>query len=198
MNIVKSGSGKTESVKTMEIHIEQIREEGLALEFEEPAEAFPVLAEMAEKGECEFQAPVKAYLKAQRIQDIVEVAGSVETAASLPCSRCLQPFEIQLKSIFELTFTPQPTDVREEPELQEIQLNAEDMGFVYFQGDRINLKNTIQEQVVMEFPLKALCRRDCKGLCSNCGANLNIESCDCDRKLTAGKFDALKNLKLEK
>jgi len=186
------------SVKMMEIHIEQIKEDGLALEFIEPAEFFPVLAKMAEKGECEFQAPIKAVVKAQRIQDMVQLAGSVETAVRLPCSRCLQPFEIQLKSIFELTFTPQAADIMEEQELQEIELSAEDMGLVYFQGDRLNLKNTIQEQLVMEFPFKVLCRRNCKGLCPDCGADLNIEPCDCDRKLTSGKFDALKNLKLGK
>jgi uncharacterized protein len=187
-----------ESVKMIGIHIEQIKEDGLALEFEEPAQTFPVLAEMAEKGECEFQAPVKANLKAQRIRDMVEVEGEIETSVRLPCSRCLQLFEIKIKSIFELTFTPQTTDIIDEQEIQEVELNAEDMGLVNFQGDRINLKNTIQEQVVMEFPLKALCRPGCKGLCAKCGTDLNVAPCDCDRMLTTGKFAALKNLNLEK
>jgi len=186
------------SIKMMEIHIEQIKEDGLVLEIEEPAETFPVLAEMVEKGECEFQAPIKAFLRVQRVHDMVEVKGDIVTSVRLPCSRCLNLFEIQIKSIFEIAFTPQTTDVTDEHELQEIELSAEDMGLVYFQGDRINLKNTIQEQVVLEFPLKALCRRDCKGLCSKCGADLNVEPCDCDRLPPAGKFAALKNLKLEK
>ncbi len=61
----------------------------------------------------------------------------------------------------------------EDTEPQEVELSAEDMGIVNFQGEIINLKNTIQEQVVMEFPLKALCKPDCKGLCPICGADLN-------------------------
>lgn len=186
------------SVEMMEIHIEQIKEDGLSLEIEEPAETFPVLAEMVDKGECEFQAPIRAFLKAQRIQDMVDVRGDIETSVCLPCSRCLHLFEIQIKSIFALTFTQQPTDIMDEEEQQEVELSAEDTGLVYFQGEKINLKNTIQEQVVLEFPLKTLCRGDCKGLCPRCGADLNVEHCDCDRMPTSGKFDVLKDLKLEK
>jgi uncharacterized protein len=86
----------------------------------------------------------------------------------------------------------------EDSEHQEVELSAEDMGIVYFQGEKINLKDTIQEQVVMEFPLRALCKQDCKGLCPKCGADLNEDLCDCDRRSSPGKFDVLKNLKLEK
>ena len=182
----------------MEIQIEQIKEDGLALEIEETAEIFPVLAQMTENGECEFQEPIRASLRAERIQDMVEVKGQIETSVRLPCSRCLQPFETHLKSDFELTFTNRTPDAIDEDEPQEVELSAAEMGLVYFQGDKINLKNTIQEQVVMEFPLKALCRRDCKGLCANCGADLNHVACDCDRMSGNGKFAALKNLKLEK
>ncbi len=182
----------------MEIHIEQITGDGLALEFEEIAESFPVLAEMVTNGECEFQAPIKSTLRALRIEDMVEVAGDIETPVLLPCSRCLQLFETKLKSNFALTFTRRTADVMDELEPQEVELSAEDMGLVYFHGDIINLKKTIQEQVIMEFPLKALCRQDCKGLCPKCGADLNAEACECERTSTPGKFAVLKNLKLEK
>jgi uncharacterized protein len=182
----------------MEIHIEQIKEGGLELEFEEIAETFPVLTEMVNNGECKFQTPIKTALRAMRIEDMVEVDGYIETSVRLPCSRCLQLFETHLKSNFTLTFTRRTTDDMDEHEPQEVELSVEDMGLVYFQGEIINLKKTIQEQVVMEFPLKALCRQDCKGLCPKCGADLNVTACDCARTSTPGKFAVLKNLKLEK
>ena len=72
------------------------------------------------------------------------------------------------------------------------------MGIVFFQGKKIHLKDTIQEQVIMEFPLRALCKQDCRGLCPRCGADLNEDLCDCERRSSPGKFDVLKNLKLEK
>ena len=182
----------------MEIRLEQIKEDGLALEFEHSVGTFPILAEMAANGECEFTAPLRTALRALRIGDLVEVDGDIETSVCLPCSRCLQPFKTPLKSRFALTYMQQTADVMEDIESQEVELSAEDMGIVYFQGEKINLKNAIQEHVVMEFPLRPLCKLNCKGLCPKCGADMNEDPCDCEQRLSPGKFDALKNLKLEK
>jgi len=182
----------------MEILIEQITAEGQVFEFEKSVENFPVLAEMAANGECKFAAPIRTALRALRIGDLVEIDGDIETSVRLPCSRCLQPFETSLKPHFALTYMHQVTDGIEDNEPQEVELSAEDTGIVYFQGEKINLNGTIQEQVVMEFPLRALCKQDCKGLCPKCGADLNEDLCDCDHRSSPGKFDVLKNLKLDK
>ena len=182
----------------MEIRLEQIKEDGLTLEIEKSVETFPILTEMIANGECEFAAPLRTALRALRIGDLVEIDGDIETSVRLPCSRCLQPFETPLKSSFTLTYMQQAADVMEDTEPQEVELSAEDMGIVYFQGEKINLKDTIQEQVVMAFPLRALCKQDCKGLCPKCGADLNEDPCDCDRRSSPGKFAVLENLKLEK
>jgi len=182
----------------MEILIEQIKEEGLVFEFEKSAATFPVLAEMVASGECEFPVPIRTALRAIRVGDMIEIDGDIETSVRLPCSRCLQPFETPLKFRFALTYLRRSTDVIEDTEAREIELSAEDMGIVYFQGEKIDLKYPIQEQVVMEFPLRGLCKQDCKGLCPKCGADLNEILCDCDRRSSPDKFAVLKNLKLDK
>ena len=183
----------------MEIRLEQIKEDGLTLELENSVENFPILTEMVANDECEFVAPLRTALRALRIGDLVEMDGNIETSVRLPCSRCLQPFETPLKSSFALTYMQQVADMVEDTEpQQEIELNAEDMGIVYFQGEKINLKDAIQEQVVLEFPLRPLCKSDCKGLCPKCGADLNEAPCDCEQRPSSGKFAVLKNLKLEK
>ena len=176
----------------MEIRLEQIEEEGLTFEFEKAVDTFPILAEMIANGECEFTAPLRTALRALRIGDLVEIDGEIETSVRLPCSRCLQPFETPLKSSFTLTYMQQAADVMEDTEPQEVELSAEDMGIVYFQGEKINLKDAIQEQVVMEFPLRPLCKLDCKGLCPRCGADMNEDPCDCEQGPSPGKFAALK------
>lgn len=182
----------------MEIRLEQIEEEGLTFEFEKSVDTFPILAEMVANGECEFTAPLRTALRALRIGDLVKIDGDVETSVRLPCSRCLQPFETPLNSSFELTYMQQTADVMEDTESQEVELSTEDMGIVYFQGEKINLKDAIQEQVVMEFPLRPLCNLDCKGLCPKCGADMNDDPCDCEQRPSSGKFAVLKNLKLDK
>jgi uncharacterized protein len=198
LSSLRSQLEKWNGLKKMEIPIEQVTEEGLVFEFEKSVETFPVLAEMVANGECEFVVPIGTIVRVLRINNIVEIEGDIETSVRLPCCRCLQPFETLLKSRFALTYMRRATDVIEDTEAREVELSAEDMGIVYFQGEKINLKDTIQEQVVMEFPLRALCKHDCKGLCSKCGADLNEDLCDCDRSSPPGKFAVLKNLKLEK
>jgi len=188
-----------EGFEIMQIHIEQIKGEGLTLEFEETADTFPVLTDMVDKGVCEFLIPIKTTLRALRIGDMVEIEGDINTSIRLTCGHCLKSFETSLKSRFSLTYRHrEPGEKEKYSELKEFELKAEDMGLIYFRGEDINLQEEIQEQVVMAFPLSALCRRDCKGLCPKCGANLNDGDCSCDRTPPAGKFVVLKNLKLEK
>jgi len=180
----------------MYIRIEQIKEEGLALKFEEKAEFFPVLAEMTAQGECEFVAPIKTALKALRIGDMIEVTGEVNSRVRLPCGRCLNEYETSLKSRFDLTFAHRISGAEEIEEPQEIEISADEAGMIYFEGEAINLQDGIQEQVIMAFPIRSLCRESCKGLCAGCGSDLNEGDCGCDRQPPDGKFSALKNLKL--
>jgi len=182
----------------VEIYIEKINPEGLSLNFENSAANFPVLAEMVAAGECRFPVTIKTAIRAQRISDMVEIEGDIETLVCLPCSRCLQAFETPLKTHFSLTYIQWAGDIVADGEPREVELSAEDMGIDYFQGEKINLQDTIQEQVLIEMPLRVLCKPGCNGLCPRCGTDLNEDPCDCDRRSSPGKFDVLKNLKIEK
>jgi uncharacterized protein len=44
--------------------------------------------------------------------------------------------------------------------------------------------------------VKVVCGEDCKGLCPKCGANLNRETCDCEKDWEDPRFAALKKLKI--
>ena len=180
----------------MYIRIEQIKEDGLALDFEEKPEVFPVLSEMINQGECEFTAPIKIALRAIRIDDMIEVKGAINTSVRLPCGRCLEEYETPLNSRFDLTYGHQIPGIQEDEEQDEVEISAEEMGLIYFEGEAINLQDGIQEQIIMAFPIKALCKENCRGLCSHCGHDLNTGDCGCDRQPPDGRFAALKNLKL--
>jgi uncharacterized protein len=183
----------------MYIRIEQIKEEGLALDFEEKPEIFPELSEMINQDECKFMAPIKTALRAIRIDDMIEVKGQIDTIVRLPCGRCLKEYETPLKSRFDLTYVRRipGTQEDEDEEQEEVEIRAAEMGLIYFEGEEINLQNGIQEQVILAFPIKSLCRENCKGLCFNCGNDLNPGDCGCNRQPPDGRFAALKNLKLD-
>ena len=180
----------------MYIRIEQIEEEGLTLEFEEKPEIFPVRSEMINQGVSKFVAPIKTALRAIRIGDMIEVKGQINTFVRLPCGRCLKEYETLLKSRFDLTYVLRIPAAQEDEDQEEVEISSEEMGLIYFEGEGINLQDGIQEQVIMAFPIKALCKENCKGLCSSCGNDLNQGDCGCDGQPPNGKFAALKNLKL--
>jgi uncharacterized protein len=64
----------------------------------------------------------------------------------------------------------------------------------FYRDDAIDLGQLIEEQFYLVLPMKPLCSVDCKGLCSNCGTNLNVASCDCQVRWEDPRLAALKAL----
>jgi uncharacterized protein len=62
----------------------------------------------------------------------------------------------------------------------------------------IDLADDVRQTVLLSFPLKNVCREDCRGLCSRCGKNLNEGPCDCKETLVDGRWDKLKELQNNK
>ncbi len=178
----------------MRIHMDQLKEGPLALALEEPADRFPVLREMVRDGVCEFTRPVQTRLRATRIREMVEVEGIVRTAARMTCGRCLAPFIGPLVSEFALTYTGGRRDASGVAEPAERELEAGEAGLIYFRGEEIDLADGIQEQVILAFPLRPLCREDCRGLCARCGADLNLGDCRCAPAPAESPFAALRRL----
>jgi uncharacterized protein len=53
----------------------------------------------------------------------------------------------------------------------------------------------LREQVLLAVPLRAICREDCKGLCPQCGANLNEKRCSCAEPVEDPRWSGLKDLR---
>ncbi|MDP2905278.1 MAG: DUF177 domain-containing protein [Candidatus Omnitrophota bacterium] len=46
----------------------------------------------------------------------------------------------------------------------------------------IDLTEDIREGIMLDYPIKPLCKPDCSGLCPVCGADLNVHKCRCIAK----------------
>ena len=149
----------------MRIHLDQIKETGLQLSYVEPAESFSVLLELIQDEEVAFTKPIEAQLECVRISKLVKVDGDFKTAVRLTCDRCLNDFETGLQNTFTLTYTPDTSNASEEDE-EEQELTIEDMGLIPFRGEEIDLRPGVQEQIVLALPVRAVCSKECKGLCS--------------------------------
>lgn len=89
----------------------------------------------------------------------------IDVVLILPCDRCL-------------------TDVKQQFSLgvsKEIDMNKSDTWEREFITDAsFDVEKFVYDEILVNLPMKVLCKTDCKGLCNRCGTNLNLMTCDCD------------------
>lgn len=107
------------------------------------------------------------------------VKGTVTTEAELTCARCLQQFTLAISVDLEERFRHYsgPKQQQEDDLEEEDGWQVEDVR--KFDGLVLDLDEVVMENLLVSLPLKPLCRPDCKGLCPQCGQNLNEGDCDC-------------------
>ena len=120
------------------------------------------------------------------------VEGSSRFAADLNCSRCLEPFPFANSSPFHLRFRPR-LEVAQENE--EVEIASEDLDVEFYTERSISLRGLAAEQVQLAIPMKPLCEENCLGLCRNCGANRNRESCRCEASAGDERWSALAGIR---
>jgi len=178
----------------LKIRIDDVKKTRIDLNEEEPAGHYPNLVQMEQAGECSFVEPIKTELSAIWEYDHVRATGKVTSAVQLSCSRCLAEYQLPVSSSFTIFYTKSTGSELEE----EVELSDQDLISVSYAGDEINLDSEIAEQVMMEVPFKPLCSESCRGLCPECGADLNAGECGCDRGGINLKMSALKKISIEK
>jgi uncharacterized protein len=124
------------------------------------------------------------------IQDI-RVVGRLSTQVELLCARCLEPVAHGLERSFDLLHRPQGTDAG----VEEIAVGPAEIDMGYYQGEGLQLEDLLREQVLLAVPLREVCREDCKGLCPQCGRNLNVETCQCPPPAGDARWAALEEFK---
>ena len=116
------------------------------------------------------------------------LTGRVEGEMELSCSRCLEPFRMPVAAEFDLRYVPRTENVGDE----EQEVGEDDLTTAFYTDDQIDLGELIAEQFQLALPMKPLCSDDCRGLCPQCGTNLNTGSCDCHREWVDPRLAALK------
>ncbi|MFZ0866524.1 MAG: DUF177 domain-containing protein [Candidatus Sulfotelmatobacter sp.] len=124
------------------------------------------------------------------IQDI-RIQGRLATRLELSCARCLEPVMQDVKREFDLLYRPQGADAGRD----EISVTDAEAEISYYEGEGILLDDVVREQVLLAAPLKVTCRDDCKGLCPQCGKNLNQEQCSCSVEQEEPRWAALKEIR---
>ncbi len=119
-----------------------------------------------------FSITLKRYGK-----DEVTIEGNSKAQLAIPCDRCTKEVLTDINTTFS----------------RNIHLQDEDES-AYLRGAQLDLRKFLNMQMVQEFPQKVLCSEECKGLCYECGANLNEQECTCDRGHVDVRLAHLKDL----
>jgi uncharacterized protein len=134
----------------LRIYIDKIPQEGIVADEELDSAALDL-----ETGFAKFLKPIKVNAQVYKITDAVSVDLTLHSLIHLVCSRCLNEFEADFTKHLKLNYP------------------------VTRQDRVLELDEDIRQEILIDYPLKPLCRPECKGLCPKCGKNLNEGSCSC-------------------
>ena len=180
----------------LKIQIEKIKSRELNHSGEVDASELSGLDDLLSTGQLVVTGPVTYSFSLCRIGEMITIKGNLAAQVSLACGRCLEMFEYPVKSNFDLVYALQMPEVEDEDD-EEVELTADDLGIVLLSGEEIDLAEPLVEQFLLCLPLRAICSKDCKGLCPQCGAVLSQSKCKCDQPQFDTRFAALKDLKID-
>jgi uncharacterized protein len=136
-------------------------------------------------------APVRLAFAIYKDKEKFRLVGNVDTELELTCSRCLEPFRLPLHAAFDQRYLPFTHGSHE----SETEVEDDDLETSFYRDDQIDLDQLLREQFYLALPMKPLCQEECRGLCPQCGTNLNLATCACAPAWDDPRLEPLKNLK---
>lgn len=138
--------------------------------------------------------PTKGALRLMRTSAGILVTGTLSHQVEATCARCLETFVRDQTVEINDEFLP-IVDVFTGSALAETE---DPDAFTLTDQHMLELEEAIRQYGILESPLQPLCKEDCRGLCTACGANLNLGPCRCESTSAAGPQGNLGTLLAEK
>ena len=152
-------------------HIADLPDEGLEARGEVPFAALDIAADEA----TSYPEPMAYRLHIALVGDGILARGELSAVVTRMCGRCLQNGSLTLRV----------------PDLCHHLEHVEDR--------TVDLTEHLREDILLAFPQEYVCTPECRGLCPDCGQNLNLSACDCRRDGTENdSWSALDTLGLSK
>jgi uncharacterized protein len=130
---------------------------------------------LSQDGEAEYRlaAPLQVSVTHVRSGEDLLFTGTIDGELTGQCARCLEEYPLTLAREFSVVLVPQRALGRE------MELSREELSASFYSGQAIDVSALVQEQTLLALPSQPLCHEECKGLCPECGANLNLAPCEC-------------------
>ena len=122
----------------------------------------------------------------------VEVRGFLRTGVSLQCDRCLAAYNFPVDIVYHLILE---VPAEERWQVKELECSGRDLETVLLREPIVDSGDILRQQLYLSLPEKRLCSQDCRGLCPECGVDLNSRTCSCIKETAASPFSVLAALK---
>lgn len=144
------------------------------------------------EGDFRLVGPLQVVFRFNRSAQTFQVSGQLRGQLIGECCRCLEPVEQELEADLQLLLQRQQLSGDEREAVAE----DEDVEILDPGAKQVDLKERLREAVLLDLPMRVYCREDCKGLCPQCGHNLNSGPCTCATGQADLRWAALRDLKL--
>ena len=114
----------------------------------------------------------------------VFIRGTVDVTLSIPCGRCLE--EVPTQICFDID---KKLDIREGVLIDD-EMEEND----YLIGFELDVDKLVYAEILVNWPMKVLCKEDCEGICKVCGMNLNKGDCGCQRTELDPRMAAIQDI----
>jgi len=166
--------------------LDEIDEGSTRLEFDVEVEQLGL-----EDTDIVLTAPVSVQLTVGRTMHMYTVRGRLQTSVGGSCCRCLLPAAAALET--EIRFLLQRKEASDD-ELEAL-ADQDDVEIVDPGTKEVDLVERLRDAVVLELPMRLYCKMDCKGLCPQCGQDLNVGDCSCADNVVDPRWEVLSQLK---
>jgi uncharacterized protein len=133
---------------------------------------------------------IEGSVKLTRTNRGILVQGTLYTKVPVECSRCLKVFDYPLTFNIEEEYFPL-IDVNSGAP---VEIPEDSDSFTIDEHHILDLSEAIRQNALLAIPMKPLCRKDCSGLCPECGKNLNEGQCDCNTEKIDSRWAKLAKL----
>lgn len=163
----------------MIIRVSELPEEGLSID--ETAFAESPYADPSWRLE-------RLHLQVTPDGDEVDVIGQIHANVPQVCGRCAESVTSPVTADVNLRFAPKPDRA------DDAELGRDDLDTDFYADDRLDLASVIETETAVAVPMKPLCDPGCRGLCSVCGGNRNLNPCACVERAPDPRLAVLKTL----
>lgn len=146
---------------------------------------------LADDPDVEQMGPVQIDGQATVAGDGLRFRGHLKGTIRPFCARCLESIHTEVDTDLDLLYQP----ASELTLGQEVEIHQADTELAFFTGAGVEVEDVAREQMLLAVPMQPLCREECRGLCPQCGKNLNQGDCACPSRPIDDRWQRLQDLK---